>query len=196
MIITKNKLPCGYTAIPLVINGAAPDKTVADIAARTFALLEQDSADDKLSWNYTQAGLKLKDMAIYTVLWDYKQDQPVLVTGAQHTSDNTCRLFSRYYLFKNYRTGIDNRRYDKVDDFQVDMWHWEILKNQYSFFYWSREKGPNFFKRIKMLRPDVFSRWQVWPDNIELLWKNNWQGIFYTSTKDPQTMIDELTFNK
>ncbi len=196
MIITKNKLPCGYTAIPLVINGAAPDKTVADIAARTFALLEQDSADDKLSWNYTQAGLKLKDMAIYTVLWDYKQDQPVLVTGAQHTSDNTCRLFSRYYLFKNYRTGIDNRRYDKVDDFQVDMWHWEMLKNQYSFFYWSREKGPNFFKRIKLLRPDVFSRWQVWPDNIELLWENNWQGIFYTSTKDPQTMIDELTFNK
>ena len=115
----KTKLPCGYTAIPLVVNGQSPSKQVNDIAQRTFVLLEQDSADDKLSANYTLSGLKLHEMLVYSVLWDFKADKPVLVTGAQHMSDNTCRLFSRYYLFKDYRTGTDNSRYDKVDDFKT-----------------------------------------------------------------------------
>lgn len=192
----KTKLPCGYTAIPLVVNGQSPSKQVSDIAQRTFALLEHDSVDDKLARNYTFSGLKLREMLVYTVLWDFKQDQPVLVTGAQQMTPNTCRLFSRYYLFKNYRTGRDNNRYDKVDDFQVDLWHYEHLKDQYNFFFWSREKGNRFFSRIKQIRPDIFHDWNVWPDNIELIWKNNWQGIFYTATDDPTPYVEELIFNE
>ena len=193
LALTKQKLPCGYTAIPLVVDGHSPSKPVNDIAQRTFALLEQDSADDKLSDNYTLNGLKLHEMLVYSVLWDFKADRPVLVTGAQHMSDNTCRLFSRYYLFKDYRTGTDNNRYDKVDDFQVDMWHYEHLKQRYPFFFWSREKGNRFFNRIKQIRPDVFDNWNVYDHNIELVWENNWQGIFYTGS---EKYISELIFNK
>lgn len=192
----STKLPCGYTVIPLVVNGQSPSKKVNEIAQRTFALLAQDSVDDSLAANYTLQGLKLQEMLVYSVLWDFKQDRPVLVTGAQHMTDNTCRLFSRYYLFKDYRTGNENNRYDKVDDFQVDMWHYSHLKNEYPFFFWSREKGNRFFKRIKSIRPDVFADWHVWEDSVELIWKNNWQGIFYTSTQDPAEFIDELSFNE
>jgi len=196
MALTKQKLPCGYTLIPLVIGGGSPSKQVNDIAQRTFELLEQDSADDKLASNYTLNGLKLHDMIVFSVLWDYKKDQPVLVTGAQHMTDNTCRLFSRYYLFKNYRTGGSNHRYDKVDDFQVDMCHLEFIRHRYPFIFWSREKGNQFFKRIRTIRPDIFGDWFVYSENIELMWENNWQGILYTNTTSPQPYIEELTFNK
>ena len=196
MNISKKKLPCGYTVIPLIVNGTSPDKSVNDIAQRTFELLEQDSATDKLADNYTLKGLKLHDMIVYSVLWDYKKDQPVLVTGAQHMTTNTCRLFSRYYLFRDYRTGNSNSRYDKVDDFQVDLYHLEHIKERYPFIFWSREKGNKFFRRIKSIRPDVFEGWFVYSKNIELLWKDNWQGILYTNTTSPDLYIDELTFNE
>jgi len=190
--LTKQKLPCGYTAIPLIVNGISPGKKYNDIASKTIPLLEQDSVDDKLAWNYTLKGLKLHQMAIFSVLWDYRTDQPVLVTGAQHMSDNTCRLFSRYWLFKNYRTSVNNQKFDMVDDFQVDLWHMENLKQLYPFFFWSREKGSRFFERIKAKRPDVFKDWQVHKDSIELVWKDNWQGILYNGD---ETFIEELRFN-
>lgn len=196
LALTEQKLPCGYTAIPLVVNGQSPSRQVSDIAQRTFTLLEKDSADDKLASNYTFSGLKLHEMLIYTVLWDFKQDQPVLVTGAHQMTPNTCRLFSRYYLFKDYRTGTDNNRYDKVDDFQLDLWHYQYLKDTCNFFFWSREKGNKFFSRIKQIRPDIFLDWQVLPNDIQLIWENNWQGIFYTCSDDPQSYLKELIFNK
>ena len=192
MEVTKQKLPCGYTVIPIIVNGTSPSKQFNDIASKTIPLLEQDSANDKLAWNYTYKGLKLKDMAIFSVLWDYQKDQPVLVTGAQHMTDNTCRLFSRYWLFSNYRTNQTNQKFNMVDDFQVDLFHYEHLKQQYPFFFWSREKGSKFFERIKNKRPDVFENWQVYKDTIELVWKDNWQGILYTGS---EKFIDELRFN-
>ncbi len=192
MDILKQLLPCGYTAVPIIINGTSPSKRHNEIATRTLPLLEKDSANDKLAWNYTYEGLKLKEMSIFSVLWDFKNDQPVLVTGAQHTSNNTCRLFSRYWLFSNYRTTQSNQKFNQIDDFQVDLWHMELLKNTYPFFFWSREKGNRFFKRIKEKRPDIFKNWQVYDKNIELLWKDNWQGILYTGL---DKYINELTFN-
>tara|TARA_B100001778_G_scaffold308166_1_gene288727 strand:- start:193 stop:777 length:585 start_codon:yes stop_codon:yes gene_type:complete len=192
MDILKQLLPCGYTAVPIIINGTSPSKRHNEIATRTLPLLEKDSANDKLAWNYTYEGLKLKEMSIFSVLWDFKNDQPVLVTGAQHTSNNTCRLFSRYWLFSNYRTTQSNQKFNQIDDFQVDLWHMELLKNTYPFFFWSREKGNRFFKRIKEKRPDIFKNWQVYDKNIELLWKDNWQGILYTGF---DKYINELTFN-
>ena len=192
MEIVKQKLPCGFTVIPIVVNGLPPNKKVHEIATRTLPLLRKDSATDKLAYNYTMKGLKLPKMAIFSVLWDYNKDQPVLVTGAQRMSDNTCRLFSRFWLFTNYRTDQTNQKFDQLDDFQVDLWHMEHLKEKYPFFFWSREKGNRFFKRIKEKRPDVFHNWHVHDDLVELVWKDNWQGLLYTG---PSKYIDELRFD-
>jgi len=192
MNISSFKLPCGYTVIPIVVNGLTPNKDVHDIATRTLSSLEVDSATDKLADNYTIKGLKLHKMAIFSVLWDYGNDRPVLVTGAQHTSKNTCRLFSRFWLFSDYRTTQTNQMFNQIDDFQIDLWHMQQLKDRYSFFFWSREKGNRFFQRIKQKRPDVFANWHVHSENIELIWKNNWQGILYTGNAD---YLQELIFN-
>lgn len=192
MNISKFKLSCGYTVVPIIVNGQTPDKNVNDIAMRTLPLLEADSANDKLADNYTLRGLKLQDMLIYSVLWDYQMDRPVLCTGAQHTSKNTCRLFSRFWLFSDYRTTQTNQKFNQIDDFQIDLWHMQQLQDRYPFFFWSREKGNRFFQRIKQKRPDVFDNWNVHNENIELIWKNNWQGILYTGSAE---YLNELIFN-
>lgn len=192
MNISEQELPCGFSVIPIVVNGLPPNKQVMPIFQRVLPALRQDSATDKLANNYTNKGLKLQQMAIFSVLWDYNNDQPVLVTGAQHMSNNTCRLFSRFWLFSNYRTDQTNQKFDQLDDFQVDLWHMNHLKKQYPFFFWSREKGNRFFKRIKEKRPDVFHNWNVHEDLIELVWKDNWQGILYTGS---EKYINELRFN-
>ena len=192
MNISEQELPCGFSVIPIVVNGLPPNKQVMPIFQRVLPALRQDSATDKLANNYTNKGLKLQQMAIFSVLWDYNNDQPVLVTGAQRMSNNTCRLFSRFWLFSNYRTNQTNQKFDQLDDFQVDLWHMDHLKKQYPFFFWSREKGNRFFKRIKEKRPDVFHNWNVHEDLIELVWKDNWQGILYTGS---DKYINELRFN-
>lgn len=192
MNISEQELPCGFSVIPIVVNGLPPNKKAMPIFQRILPLLRQDSATDKLADNYTNKGLKLQQMLIFSVLWDYNNDQPVLVTGAQRMSNNTCRLFSRFWLFSNYRTDQTNQKFDQLDDFQVDLWHMNHLKDQYPFFFWSREKGNRFFKRIKEKRPDVFHNWNVHEDLIELVWKDNWQGILYTGS---EKYINELRFN-
>mgnify|MGYP001464844292 CR=1 FL=1 len=191
-IIEKIRLSCGYTLIPLIINQKTPSKQVQNIAYRTFSLLEKESYDEKHTKNYKLSGLNLKQMEIFSVLYDWEQDSPVLVTGAQYITKNTCRLFSRYYVFKKYRTR-NNKTYNKVDDFQVDMWHYEKLKKKFSLFFWSREKGNRFFNYIKKVRPDIFGNWNIYNENIELVWKNNWQSIFYIGS---EKYIKELIFNK
>ena len=45
---------------------------------------------------------------------------------------------------------------------------------------WTRDKGKGFFKRLKRGRPDIFKEWEVYPEQIELMYKNNYQSIFYT----------------
>lgn len=195
MPITDTVLPCGYRLIPFIVNGEEnPHISSSDIerSRRAVKLMAEDCKNDRLSENYT-TWLKLHTMEMYSVLWDVQRDSPVIMTGAQKMSDHCCRLFSRYYLFTNYRTDSTNTMYDKVDNFEADMYHLELMKDNYPLFFWSRDNGTNFFKRIKKVRDDVFSDWEVYPEKIELVWKDNHQGIIYTG--DPM-YIDELRFGE
>ncbi len=141
--------------------------------------MQDECGSDRLSENYTK-WLKLDTMSMYCIVWDKENDQPVMATGAQHMSDNCCRLFSRYYLFEAYRTKHSDNLYAKVDDFKTDMYMLDTLKEKYKLFFWSRDKGTGFFKRIKNARSDVFDNWTIHNQPVEILWKNNIQGIIYT----------------
>lgn len=141
--------------------------------------MELDSSKDRLSVNYAGSKLNLNQMDYYSLLFNEKDYEPVMWTGAQRLSENVCRLFSRYYLFSNYRTLMNDNLYNKVDDFETDMYHKTLLSKRYNLFIWSRDKGNGFFKRIKKARPDVFHDWSVHPDMLPIRSKQNVQGIFY-----------------
>lgn len=181
------------TIIPYIINGvenSALTTDELDKCRKSLSLMQDECTTDRLAENYT-TWLKLERMAMYCLVLD--QDTPVMFSGAQHMSDNCCRLFSRYYLFNKYRTNPSNNLYAKVDDFKTDLFMLESLKEQYKLFFWSRDKGNNFFKRIKRARPDIFSSWTVHEELVEILWKDNIQGIIY---KGDISYINELTVNK
>ena len=181
--------------IPYIIDGKEnPSISAIDIinAKQAIKYMKEESKSDRLADNYDK-WLKLDTMAMYCVVWDNKVNRPIMASGAQHMSSNTCRLFSRYYLFNDYRTKHSDNLYAKVDDFQTDMYMLEQLKDKYKLFFWSRDKGTGFFKRIKQARSDVFDSWTVHDKPVEILWKDNVQGIIYTGDIN---YIEELIFNK
>ena len=45
---------------------------------------------------------------------------------------------------------------------------------------WSRDNSAGFFKKLKKHRPDIFHDWQVHDKPVELMYKDNYQSIFYT----------------
>jgi hypothetical protein len=181
--------------IPYIIDGkentSIPGMDLIN-AKQAIKYMKEESKTDRLSDNYDK-WLKLENMAMYCVVWDNKTNQPIMTSGAQHMSNNTCRLFSRYYLFNSYRTKHTDNLYAKIDDFKTDMYMLQELKDKYRLFFWSRDKGTGFFKRIKSARNDVFADWQVHDTSIEILWKDNFQGIMYTGDI---SYISELAVNK
>lgn len=187
-----------FRIIPYIADGkenTALDKNDLDLCRSSILLMQEESKKDRLYRNYTEH-LNLDKMYIYTLLWDTNSHRPVMFSGAQCMTENCCRIFSRYYLFNDYRTKHTDNLYAKVDDFKVDQFHLINCKDKYPFIFWSRDKGTGFFKRLKNARPDLFSTWEVYPDTVEILWKDNVQGIMYTNTNNPDLYIKELLFNK
>ena len=181
--------------IPYIINGKE-NNLLSDnelsLSRSAISQMKVESKKDRLSDNYDK-WLKLESMSMYCIVIDTDTSKPVMTSGAQHMSNNCCRLFSRYYLFDDYRTKHSDNLYAKVDDFKTDLYMLEQLKNKYKLFFWSRDKGTGFFKRIKNARNDVFYNWSVHDKLVEILWKDNIQGIIYTGDI---AYIKELTINK
>lgn len=179
--------------LPYIVNGKENNKlSMNDLNVCRIAIenMQTESKKDRLGENYNKF-LNLDKMAMYCVVLD--KNKPIMCSGAQHMSLNCCRLFSRYYLFDDYRTLHTNNLYDKVDNFKTDMYMLEQLKDKYKLFFWSRDKGTGFFKRIKNARNDIFYNWHVYEDLIEILWTGNNQGIMYTGDIN---YIKDLTVNE
>lgn len=199
MSLTAKQLDCGYRFLPYIVNGTENCNLSSDdldLCRQALAAMQTDSDGDRLQENYTK-WLRLERMHYYSFLWDLAEYKPVMGTGAQRITSNCCRLFSRYYLYKDYRT-IPHKTslYDKVDDFETDMLHLDMVWDEYPFIFWSRDKGTGFFTRLKAARPDIFSNWIVHSEPVPIMYSDNVQGIIYTgSGKDnPDPYIKELLF--
>ena len=94
--------------IPYIIDGVE-NKQIPGmdliLAKQAIKYMKEESKTDRLAENYDK-WLKLETMAMYCVVWDTKANKPVMTSGAQRMSDNCCRLFSRYYLFDDYRKSL------------------------------------------------------------------------------------------
>lgn len=140
-----------------------------------FEQLHLDSLNDRLADNYLRGKLNLDKM--YNFTFTYDGDNIVQCSGTQICNDNVARVLSRYYVFSEYRTDGTNPL-EKTDDFAELKYTLETLSD-FSLVIWTRDKSKGFFKRLKRGRPDVFSDWEVYPKQIELMYKNNFQSIFY-----------------
>jgi hypothetical protein len=176
-------LRCGYTWIPLIYKGTENHELSAQqlTAARgSIDKLQVDRLSQRLSDNYKVERLHLNKMFIYSVIYDFKAARPVMVTGVQVVGPSSARVFSRYFVFPEYRSRQASAELlEKSDDFEVLQIEIAATAASYPFLFWSRDKGSRFFERIKVSRPDIFSQWIVHPEKVEILYKDNFQGIFY-----------------
>jgi hypothetical protein len=179
------QLKGGLAWIPIFYKGNTNSSISTQDRGTALLALEQMRAEltttnDRLANNYTTAGLHLEKMLIYSLVYDQTKKQPVFFSGVQIVSELAVRVFSRYYLFQSYRTNPqDNNLFAKVDDFEALKIEIKHSLPLYPFIFWSRDKGTAFFKRLKRARPDIFAEWQVLPERAEIIYPDNYQGIFY-----------------
>tara|TARA_B100000900_G_C20599924_1_gene725052 strand:+ start:4591 stop:5127 length:537 start_codon:yes stop_codon:yes gene_type:complete len=153
-----------------------------------FEQLRSDSIGDRLGDNYSKDKLNLDQM--YNFIFSYDGDNIVQVSGCQMCSKNVVRVFSRYYVFKEYRTD-SSYLFDKTDNFSELKYSLETLSD-YKLVIWSRDKSAGFFKKLKEHRSDLFYNWKVHNKPIELMYKNNYQSIFYTGDI---SYMDEVVYD-
>lgn len=153
------------------------------------AFLRMQESKDRLSKNYNFNKLHLDKMQHYNFMFDC--ENPVLASGCEIVSNNVTRVMSRYYVFPPYRTNGTNLL-EKVDDFYELKYSLERLK-EFKLIIWSRDKNSNFFKRLKYGRPDLFSDWKIYPQKIELKYKDNFQSIFYVGDI---TYLSEVIYDR
>ena len=152
-----------------------------------FQQLELDSLDDRLFKNYTKSRLNLDKMYNFNFTYDGKEI--VQCSGTQICTPDVARVFTRYYVFTEYRTDGTNPL-EKTDNFEELKFTLKTLSD-FKLVIWSRDKGAGFFKRLKRGRPDIFSDWEVHDKKIELMSKNNFQSIFY---KGDPTYLHSLQY--
>ena len=160
--------------VPYIQCGKYTNKET-DACNDAFLQMQLESMDDRLGDNYKYHRLNLDKMYNFNFVFD--KEAPVQASGCQILSDDVVRVFSRYYVFEDYRTDSSNPL-DKTDDFAELKYAMETL-SAFPLIIWTRDKGSGFFKRLKRGRSDIFSEWEVYPEQIELIHKDNYQSIFY-----------------
>lgn len=176
-------LACGHTLIPYIYKGQENLELSSEhleLAKRSLAKLQIDRQTHRLSDNYRYDRLHLERMFLYNVVYDTKNELPVLVSGVQAVGESSARVFSRYFVFPEYRTDPSSTNlFAKIDDFEVLNHDLLASASEFSFIFWTRDKGARFFERLKKARADVFTDWEVYPSTVELLYEGNHQGVFY-----------------
>lgn len=161
--------------IPYIQNGKKTN-IETDLCYDAFLRMEIERDKDRLGNNYSYSKLKLDEMEHFHFVFD--GNEPVCASGSQKLSNNVVRVFTRYYAFNDYRTNGKNLL-EKVDDFLELKYSLERLTH-YPLIIWSRDKSPNFFRKLKNGRPDLFSNWFVHDEKVYIRYKDNPQYIFYT----------------
>ena len=178
MIPKSEVLPCGHRIVPYIYNTkfnfeiSQRDMSMCDYAK---FLMHEQSIGHRLGNNYSRENLHLGKMFLYNFVFYKNTPEPMFCSGAQIDGDSI-RVFSRYFAFKKYR--IDGMNMLKnVDNF--DELNYSLRYLNHKLIYWSRDKSPKFFYRLKKGRPDIFSEWEVHPNKLEIIYPDNNQYIFY-----------------
>ncbi len=180
MIPISKILPCGHRIVPYLYNRkinmkiSTWDRTICEAA---LAMMQMERKSHRLADNYTYKQLHLSKMFLYNFVFYKDTFEPIFCSGSQVVNDNSIRVFSRYFSFNKYKTD-GTELLDKVDNFDELKYSLEYLNHKLIF--WSRDKSPKFFHRLKDGRPDVFSKWEVYSDKLEIIYPNNNQYVFYT----------------
>ena len=170
-------LPCGYKVIPFIFKGEENKNISFEdrlLCEKALLQLDDESAGHRLEENYTEKGMHLDKMYLYNFVFD--GTEPVFCSGAQNVGERGMRVNSRYFAFNKYKTD-GTKLLEKMDNFDELQWTLKQLRGKLVF--WSRDKSPKFFEKLKEGRPDIFKDWIVHDEKINIIYPDNEQYIFY-----------------
>lgn len=171
-----------FTYIELIKDGKVNDDLSMEDFNRALSfneirVIEAAESGDDLADNYGPFNIKYDKMLSYVIVYDTETNNPVCSSGLQKTSKNTGRILSRYFRYKNYRPG---KWYpDDIEDY-IMLNHYLTNYKDIPILYNSREKNNLYQKRLKKYTKE-YKDFQLYPGLLELMFKNNFQHVFYTS---------------
>jgi len=131
-------------------------------------------SDDSLSKNYQLEAIDR--MIEYGYMIDEAGDIAYMA-GVQPFGDQLLRVESRTWINPKYRKRIWN----PPDNYELTMRQYN--SHRYKLIFKSREKSPAGHLRSQKLH-EFFKDWILYPEKIELYWKDNWQWIMYKGDVD------------
>jgi hypothetical protein len=149
-----------------------------------------ESARDKRAKNYRPENLKLNEFREFGYIFHRPSNEIQSFCGLQKMTQDTFRVGSRAWINPKWRRSlfrtVENNMLVKI----------QLKRHQAHcpFLFASRETGPGSIQHF--LRYDVFEKFKLWPEPIELRSRNNHQWIIYHSqdSKKTTSFIEQLRY--
>ena len=139
------------------------------------------SSKDPLAKNY---GVDAIDkMVEYGYMVD-ENDEIAYMSGVQPFGEGLLRVESRTWINPKYRKFMWN----PPDNYELTMTQYN--NHKFKLIFKSREKSPAGHLRSQKLN-DFFKDWILYPNKIELGFKDNWQWIMY---KGDENEIENILY--
>lgn len=174
-----------YKWLPFIYNGKFnPDLETTDVRKVMLTLeklyTEIHADSHRLAKNYGAGALKYEEMYVFGIVWDLNKMSPVCFSGLQEINQHCARLLSRYYVFTDYRPNGKHTFTNDIDDYAM-LKIQKLMGGAFDMTFISRDTNPKYFNRLKKYRGDVYGDFEIYPETVELLFKDNHQNLFYRS---------------
>lgn len=148
--------------------------------------------NDPLKDNYT-----LKSILDKLFLFGYLKNNDgeiVYFSGVESFGDEIHRIETKTYVPPKFRTSswMNKHNYLLVDE------HKFLLRDSTNFLFKSREaKSSAIHKKCMRMVPESFPDWKIYPTQIQLRYKDNWQWIMYKSySGDEEEHLNKLRYKE
>ena len=142
--------------------------------------------DDRLHKNYNIK--QIARMKEYGMCMD--GDEFIYMVGLDDFSKGIYRIESRLWVNPKYR----KKFWKSPDNYATIFKQINLHKSTTNFLFKSREApNPGGF-RISARLHKYFTDWVIYPKQIELKWKDNWQWIMYRPCHNSEIYIKELQY--
>lgn len=148
-------------------------KDTVDFDNKFLRSLEQaNNSHDSLSENYTfQAIMRMTEYGYIT----NSDNDVVYMTGLEDFGNGILRIESRTWINPKYR-----RKFWKCpDDYQTVLLQINNHVRETNMLFKSREAKNTAGFKISARLNNYFDNWEIYPEEIELRYEDNWQWIMY-----------------
>ena len=147
--------------------------------------------NDRLSANYNLKAIQR--MVEYGYVFNEDPKDMVMMVGIEDFGNRAYRIESKLFVHPKYRSSF----WRSPDDYETVKYQISKHKSDSQFLFKSREaKNPAALK-VSARLDSFFQDWFIYPEKIELRYKDNWQWIMYKRSMggDVKNHVQKLLYS-